>query len=199
MTITVKRSYPRVATLGGDEISLRLIAPGDQAAVLAFAQKLSEHDLMFLRRDISEPKVVDAWVDAAGRGLMITVLALKGDKVVGSASIYRDPLTWSSHVGELRVLVSEEMRGKGLGRKLTQEIFAVAMEVGLEKIVAHMTIDQRGAIAVFEALGFRPEALMHDHVKDRKGQKHDIVIFSHDVGKFASQMEALGMREALSS
>ena len=73
------------------------------------------------------------------------------------------------------------MRGKGLGRVLTEAIFAQALEHGIEKMVAQMTIDQKGAIATFEELGFRPEALLRDHVKDRYGEKHDLLVYSHDV------------------
>jgi hypothetical protein len=81
--------------------------------------------------------------------------------------------------------------------QLTQEAFALAIDLGVEKLMAQMTVDQRGAIGVFEGLGFRAEALLHDHVKDRGGKTHDIVILSHDVAKFQAQMSAYGLTEAL--
>jgi RimJ/RimL family protein N-acetyltransferase len=109
----------------------------------------------------------------------------------------RGELSWSPHVAELRVLVSEAMRGKGLGRLLTQEAFAIALGLGIEKIVAQMTVDQKGAIAVFEGMGFRPEALLRDQVKDRDGRKHDLLILAHEVAKFQAQMDAYGVTKAL--
>lgn len=196
MTKQTSRSYPRTTACDGRDVELRLLAEGDETAVLAFAQKLSVHDLLFLRRDISEPKVVDAWMQASRAGTIVTVLATSNGAVLGCANVVRDPLSWSRHVGELRVIVEPEMRGKGLGQKLTQESFAIALESGLEKLMAQMTVDQRGAIAVFEGLGFRAEALLHDHVKDRDGNKHDIVILSHDVARFQAQMEAYGLSDA---
>ena len=195
MTKQTSRSYPRTTACDGRDVELRLLAKGDETAVLAFAQKLSVHDLLFLRRDISEPKVVDAWMQASEAGTIVTVLATSNGAVLGCANVVRDPLSWSRHVGELRVIVEPEMRGKRLGQKLTQESFAIALESGLEKLVAQMTVDQRGAIAVFEGLGFRAEALLHDHVKDRDGNKHDIVILSHDVARFQAQMEAYGLSD----
>ena len=66
------------------------------------------------------------------------------------------------------MLIGAEMRGKGLGRALTDAIFAQALDRGIEKMVAQMTIDQKGAIATFEEIGFRAEALLRDHVKDRQ-------------------------------
>ena len=199
---TTRRSYPQTMQSEGGDITLRLLVPEDEAAVLAFAKRLSVHDLLFLRRDISEPKVVSAWMDATRDGSIVTVLATRGangqQHVVGCATLVRDLLGWSRHVGELRVLVAPELRGVGAGQRLTQECFALALELGIEKMTAQMTVDQRGAIAVFEGLGFRAEALLRNQVKDKEGKTHDLVILSHDVAAFAAQMEAYGVTDALS-
>jgi L-amino acid N-acyltransferase YncA len=194
---TSTRTYPRTVVSQGGDVDLRLLAPDDEAAVLAFARKLSAHDLLFLRRDISQPKVVSAWMEATRRGGIVTVLATRLGAVLGCATIVRDELSWSRHVGELRVILEPASRGLGLGQKLTQEAFALAIDLGVEKLMAQMTVDQRGAIGVFEGLGFRAEALLHDHVKDRDGKTHDIVILSHDVARFQAQMAAYGVTEAL--
>jgi len=196
MTIKLHRVYPRTAACDGSEVELRLLAPADEAVLLAFARKLSSHDLLFLRRDISQPKVVAAWMEATRNGSMVSVLATQNGALLGCATLVRDEWSWSRHVGELRVIVDASMRGKGLGQKLTQEGFAIALELGLEKIVAQMTVDQRGAIAVFEGLGFRPEALLHQQVKDRQGKLHDIVMLSHDVAGFEAQRRAYGLGDA---
>jgi len=55
------RSYPRHVKTDGGEIQFRLMSRSDEAAVLAFAQKLPTHDLLFLPRNISQPKVLSAW------------------------------------------------------------------------------------------------------------------------------------------
>lgn len=194
--MTISRAYPRPFACEGCTLELRLMTQADGEAVLAFARTLPEHDLLFLPRDISERKVVAAWVLETARGAITSVLAVRDGAVVGCATLVRDELSWSRHVGELRVVVAPDLRGQGLGQQLTQECFALAIEFGLEKLVAQMTVDQRGAIAVFQAMGFRPEALLLNHVKDRAGTTHDIVILGHDVARFQSQMQAYGMSEA---
>ena len=88
------------------------------------------------------------------------------------------------------------MREQGLGRILIQESFALALSLGLEKLTAQMTADQQAAIAVFEGMGFRAEALMRDHVRDREDEKHDIVVLSHDVADFQAKLEQYGLNEA---
>jgi L-amino acid N-acyltransferase YncA len=172
------------------------MAAADKAGILAFARALPEHDLLFLRRDITEEAAVDDWVAEVASGEITTVLALLGSEVVGYGTINRNHLRWSAHVAELRVLVAESMRGKGLGRILTQEAFAIALESGIEKIVAQMTLDQKGAISTFEGIGFRPEALLRDQVKDRHGNKHDLLVLTHEVARFEAQRRAYGVSEA---
>jgi L-amino acid N-acyltransferase YncA len=196
MTVEGTRTYPMTVRAGHHEVTLRHMTPADKAGILAFARALPEHDLLFLRRDITQEKAVGDWIDDMERGEIVTILATKGNEVVGYATIHREPLRWTSHVAELRVMVAESMRGAGLGRMLTQEAFANALTAGIEKMVAQMTLDQKGAIATFEGLGFRPEALLRDQVKDRAGNKHDLLVLSHEVAKFESQRAAYGVSEA---
>lgn len=190
---------PREVPLAdGSSVTLRMLSREDVAAFLDFTQSLSEHDLLFLRADITDAGVVADWLDNVEAGRIVTIIATRDGGVHGYGSLHLSNAPWSQHVGELRVLISESMRGKGLGRALTEAIFAQALERGIEKMVAQMTIDQKGAIATFEELGFRAEALLRDHVKDRTGQKHDLLVYSHDVSAFRSQMDAYGMAEAAS-
>ncbi|MDB5092287.1 MAG: acetyltransferase [Candidatus Eremiobacteraeota bacterium] len=193
MNGTEARPYPRTVTVGGADVELRSMRAGDEAAVLAFARELPTHDLLFLPRDITHPKVLDAWVGEIERGAMISLLAVRRNDVVGNATIVRDPLSWSPHVGELRVVVARSVRGNGLGRILTEDASSIAIGLGIEKLVAHMTVDQLGAISVFEGMGYRAEALLRDHVKDRDGRKHDLVILSHDVETVRTRMAAYGL------
>ncbi len=194
-----KRKYPSTIKTGGHTITLRYMSAADKEGILAFAQALPEHDLLFLRRDITEDREVDAWITDIGSGIVKSLIAVEGGAIVGYGTIHRNDLRWSTHVAELRVMVSESMRGKGLGRILTQEAFAVSLEDGIEKMMAQMTLDQKGAISTFEGLGFRPEALLRDHVKDRDGNLHDLLVLSHDVATFARTRAAFGLSEAFNA
>ena len=192
-----RRSYPRRVATEAGEIEFRLMSPADEAAVLAFAQKLPVHDLLFLPRDISEPKVLTAWIKEIERGAITSVLAWKDGTVVGCGTLVRDPLSWSPHVGEIRSVVSSDVRGQGVGRALSQETFALALGSGLERLVVQMTVDQTGAIAIFEGLGFKAEALLREQVKDKAGKSHDIVVLGHDVAQVRAQLEAYGLAGAV--
>jgi RimJ/RimL family protein N-acetyltransferase len=188
--------YPRTVKAGDTAFALRIMQATDEPQVLAFARSLPTHDLLFVRRDITKPRVLSAWVREIAAENIVSLLAHKNEKLVGCAAVVRDSLSFSPHVGDLRVLVSPDMREHGLGRMLVQEAFLIALAMGLEKLTAHMTADQRAAITVFEDLGFRPEALLRDHVRDSSGEKHDIVILSLDVQAHQAKMELYGLPEA---
>ena len=87
-------------------------------------------------------------------------------------------------MAELRVLTAPRLRGQGLGRELTNQAFRVAVELGVEKMVAHMTPDQEVAIGVFFRLGFEHEARLLGEVLDRQGRKHDLLVLSRDVSTY---------------
>ena len=191
------RSYPRRVNTEAGEIEFHLMARADEAAVLDFAKALPTHDLLFLPRNISQPKVLSAWVNEIERGDIVSLLALKDSAVVGCGTLVRDSHSWSPHVGEIRMVVSLDVRGKGVGRALSQETFALALGAGLDKLTVQMTVDQRAAIALFESLGFKAEALLRDHVRDVDGRTHDIVVLGHKVAQVRARMEAYGLPGAV--
>ena len=97
---------------------------------------------------------------------------------------------WTRRVGEIRVNGSPRFRGRGLGKRLTGEIFEFAKSLGLRKLSAMMTPDQVAARAAFERLGFRVEAVLADWVEDRGGRVRDMLIMTHDLDGFTDQVDA---------
>jgi RimJ/RimL family protein N-acetyltransferase len=188
-----------IGRLAGGSIHLsyriRRFAPTDRDAMLAFAEALPEHDLLFLGRDLKHPRVVDAWQSAIEEGWIDSLVAEEDERFVGTAALVRDPLGWSAHVGEIRLLVSPTKRGAGLGRDLLEGIFAIAMERGIDKLTAQMTPDQIGSVMLFESLGFRAEALLKDHVRDRGGKSHDLAVLAYDVARVQAQHRAFGIED----
>ena len=49
---------------------------------------------------------------------------------------------WSSHVGEVRVIVDPDSRGRGIGRALAQHAVLEALNLGLTKMVVEVVADQ---------------------------------------------------------
>jgi RimJ/RimL family protein N-acetyltransferase len=143
---------------------------------------------MFLRTDVTQESTVDNWMNYLKTGRTISIVAEVDGQIAGYSSIHMNEAGWTRHVGELRVLVGRDFRGLGLGKRLTNEAFSMSKDLGLKKVTAQMATDQRSARQVFEHLGFRPEALLADHVMTRDGQTHDLLIMSHDVAGFSNDV-----------
>ncbi len=127
-----------------------------------------------------------------------SLLAVKDGTVVGCGTLVRDPHSWSPHVGEIRMVVSQDVRGQGVGRALSQETFALALCAGLEKLV--------GADDGRPAGGDRPVreprlqgrgAAARPRPGRRRARSHDIVVLGHNVAQVRAQMEAYGLPGAV--
>jgi L-amino acid N-acyltransferase YncA len=183
--------YPREIKLSdGSEVTIRRMVPEDQDKILAFAAKLPEEDLLFLRTDITDRQVVRQWADNLKRGHTLTLLAEISGEIAAYASVHLEQARWTRRVGEIRVNVAPRLRGRGLGRRLTAEIFELAKSLKLKKLSAMMTPDQPAARSAFERLGFQVEALLTDWVEDRAGRVRDMLVMTHDISGFSDQVVA---------
>lgn len=183
-------SYPAQVVLGDTAVTLRYIEDGDRQAILDFARSLPSHDLLFLRRDITQADQVDLWLRDTAEGLSTSIVALHHGAIVGYATVASDGLTWTRHVRELRVMVAASMRGRSLGRLLTEQAFAIARQQGVKKMIARMTPDQTAAVKVFREMGFELEARLRHQVIDRDDVLHDLLIMGLDVEAFQSKLDA---------
>lgn len=173
-------------------MDFRPIEPGDEPALMRFFARIPEADRTFLKEDVDDPQVVAVW---AGPG-PARVIALDGGEVVGSVAVV--PLHgWSSHVGEVRLVVDPEHRGRGIGRSLARHAVHEAVQLGLAKLVVEIISDQTALIGMFRALGFEPEALLADHVRDRSGEVRDLLVLANDVESQFASMAAAGITEQL--
>jgi ribosomal protein S18 acetylase RimI-like enzyme len=173
-------------------MEIRALEPRDREAMEHFFARVPDGDRTFFKENVDDPEVVARWV-GPGTGRCI---AVEEDTVVGSAALV--PLTgWSSHVAELRVVVDPGHRGRGVGRALARHAVLEALDLGLKKLVVEVIADQQSAISLFRSLGFDPEALLKDHVRDQSGELRDLMILAHAVEETYRAMAAAGLAESV--
>jgi RimJ/RimL family protein N-acetyltransferase len=182
--------YPKEVTLRDKTtIVLKPFERKDKDALLAFFQRMPEADRLFLKDDVTDPAVVNRWAVELNYDKVFPLLAWRGNDVVADATLHKNLGGWMKHVGTIRMVVAREFQKHGVGSILANELFLHALKSGLEKIVAEMMETQEGARKVFEKLGFRQEAVLHGHVRDQIGIRHDLLVLTKDLEEFWANIQ----------
>jgi ribosomal protein S18 acetylase RimI-like enzyme len=173
-------------------MEIRPIEADDEPALSQFFERIPESDRTFLKEDVGDPRVLEDWVQP-GPGRTV---AVDDGAVVGALAVVR-LVGWSSHVGEVRLVVDPDHRGRGIGRLLARQAVLEAVDMGLAKLVVEVIADQGPLIAMFRGLGFEPEALLTDHVRDRTGQMRDLIVLANSVDEQFAALSAAGVADQL--
>jgi RimJ/RimL family protein N-acetyltransferase len=177
---------PIVLLQDGRAVTVRPLAESDRAALLHFGAALHEDDWMYLEDDLRNPDIITRLVNASGAENWRQIIALNDGIIVGYSALRRLP-GWSSHVGDIQLVVGDGWRRTGLGTALAQAIFDAARDLAVDKLIVEMLSEHIAGRAIFRRLGFRVEGTFTDHARDRGGQKHDLIVLAYHVpGMYSS-------------
>jgi RimJ/RimL family protein N-acetyltransferase len=191
------KPHPREIELGDKrKVTLRLMEASDRDRIVEFARGLPPDDLLFLRKDITNPAVVDRWLQDQEIGLVQTVVAEADGELVGYGSLWLEETFWGRHMAEIRVLVRPDYRGVGLGYTLASDLFAIARYLGINKIIARVTQEQARTRTRLERLGFTPEAVLRGFAVDREGNHRDLVVMATEAGHLTDAEERAAWRRS---
>jgi len=169
--------------------AIRRLEAGDEAALRTFLAALPAEDRTFIKEDVEDRSLAAAWIadQRTVRGV-----AVDDGKVLGLAAVIPG-VGWSSHVGELRLVVDPGHRRLGVGMALARWAVLQSVDLGLRKLAVEVVAEQEAAEALFRNLGFEPEALLRDHIRDRAGNYRDLLVLSHHLDANWSGMATLGL------
>ncbi len=194
--MTVK-GFPKQITLRDQTaVTLRPMVRADKDGLLEFFRRLPPEDRQFLKDDVTRPEIIEGWARGLNYDRVLPILAVSEGRIVGDATLHRQAYGWMRHVGEIRVVTDAFFRRRGLASAMAREIFYLALQAGLDKMVAEMVGDQVAAIKVFEKLGFQQEARLANQVVDLQGRKHDLVIMTTDIPALMQKMQETFLRAA---
>lgn len=150
----------------GPETPLRVAGPGDAEVVTALIGSFRDY------LEGSSPS--DEAIAAIVPGLIADPNAeflLAGEPEVGFAQIRFRPSVWtgSDDAWLEDVYVVEDARGKGIGRLLTEAAVQRAKKRGCGRIQLETNMNNRQAVSLYEAIGFRAS-----HLPERWGEEPDI-------------------------
>lgn len=175
-------NYPKQVKLKNEEnIVLRLLEKNDLDQLVQFFQALPIKDRMFLRSDVMKKENIIRRYGKLDYDVMYPVIALVNGKIIGIGTLFRAEFGWMRNLGELRCVISENYKKRGLCTILVRELFLHAISTDLYKIQAEMMEDQIAAICAFKRMGFKQEAILNKHVTDINGKRRNLVIMSLDI------------------
>lgn len=179
--------YPMVAKLGDKEFTFRFMEPEDREALIAFTRTFTESDLWFVRRDVTNEATFDEWFEDIEHDRARTLLVFDPEgTVVAYGSIYYNQLFWSRHLAEMRVMVGQIVRGRGMGQKIARELTLLAKDMGFDKVIVYIAANDKAAQRMVDYLDFKAEAILPEWIKGRDDRTHDLLIMSTDLSDLRS-------------
>jgi L-amino acid N-acyltransferase YncA len=162
-------------------ITIRAAARADAAAIAAlYNHGIAERQATFETRP-RRPQEIDAWFEPA---LPFLVADDRGE-VVGFARVspYSDRCVYEG-VGEHGVYVAASARGRGLGRRLLEELAVQAERRGMYKLTSRVFTTNGASLAAHRAAGFEEVGVQRRHGR-LDGEWKDCVLVERLLGEAA--------------
>jgi RimJ/RimL family protein N-acetyltransferase len=182
--------YPKTVRLkNGRQVILRTLARDDFSRLFSFFQALPPEDRLFLADDVGNADLVRRWTEEPDFSRVVPLVAVDEDRIVADGTLHMVPQGWTRHVGQIRMVTARTHRRIGLGAVMVRELVALARELKLERIQAHVIADSAGAVRMFSAIGFKQAAVVKNLVKDQHGRERDLAIMINDVANLTQILE----------
>ncbi|MGI8551469.1 MAG: GNAT family N-acetyltransferase [Dehalococcoidia bacterium] len=177
-TRAASEEFPKTVTLeDGTTLSVRILQPSDEDALLAFFQGIPEQERYWLREDVSDPAVIHQWVSEIDYHRVLPLIASRDEAIVADATLHRRGYGARHSLGEIRLVVAPLFRGRGLGYALLAELTEIAQRAGLDRLEAEIVSGaQDAALEAIELIGFEQVAVLPGHLRDRDGNRHDLLL-----------------------
>ncbi len=172
------RRFPCNAALyDGEQVAIRPLQPNDKSELLSFFQRVPEEDRFYLNSDVAAPEVISEFTDRIDLSQTIPLVAEAENRILADATLHRSRRAARRHVGELRVVVDPDYRGRGLGVRLIHELVQLGRDLELHALVFELVSGhQQSAIQAAQGAGFEEVAVLQGRVLDIHGSPQDLVI-----------------------
>lgn len=173
----------------GNIITIRYLKVADIEKSYAFFQSLPAKDKLYLRVDVTKRELVEKRIRDLKFKQIKRIIAIHNDKIVADGALEREDHGWDDHIAELRLIVANDYRRKGLGMLMAGELYKLAATEGVEEIVVKMMKPQIDAQRIFTRLGFHHEATLQSYVQDLNHIKHDLIIMRCKLKELWKELE----------
>jgi len=173
----------------GRVVTIRSLRPEDVNLSFSFFKGLPSEDRKYLRRDVTRYAVIARRIKSVERGRMHLLVALAGGEIVADGALELANHGWGDNIAEIRLIIARPWQRLGLGMLMAKELFMLAAEERVDRVVVRMMRPQKGARRIFRKLGFQDEFILPKHVRDRSGEWQDMVIMRCNLEDLWQEME----------
>ena len=128
----------------------------------------------------------------AESGKIIRRVSEMNGEIVGDASLEIETEMWKSSSAYLRLVVPENLIGKGIQFAMAKDMYDIAHDKKLEKITTKFMRPQKDLLDIYTNLGFKMEGVLPDYVQDQKGHDQDMVVMAAPLGELRSAHNFIG-------
>ncbi len=173
----------------GTEITVRELTLDDLENLMKFFTSLPLKDQQYLRIDVTNKEIVKTRISDALHKKDIRLAVLHNDQIIATGALELSHDDWRRNQGELRLIVAYDYQHKGIGLMLARELYYLAVENGVKKLVVKMMKKQKSARNLVKKLGFSHEVIIPDYVTDKSEKLQDLVIMTCDMKDFWKELE----------
>jgi RimJ/RimL family protein N-acetyltransferase len=159
----------------GTRVLLRPLTKEDHERLASFFALTSQDDIQYFRNNVSDPKVIQGWIDNLDYRKVLPIVALVNDRIVGQVTLHFGTGPFR-HLAEVRIFLGKEYRQRGLGTITIRTLSDIGRKLGLQRLVVQTVADQTHVIKAFQSQGYTIEATLRDQFMLPDGETRDLVI-----------------------
>jgi L-amino acid N-acyltransferase YncA len=145
-----------------ETMTLRRASIADAAAICTIYNQGIEDRIATLETERRTPEERQQWLLARGTRHPVIVAEVQS-QVVGWGSLNSfNPRPVYNAVADISVYVERHWRGHGVGRRLLEELIALARALGYHKLVLAAFSFNKAGVALYQRLGFTPVGIYHE-------------------------------------
>lgn len=138
-----------------DILEIREVQSGDNEALAALIRKVfEEHDAPRINTVYSDP-TTDNLYELFNQPDAILWVALLNNTIAGCAGVYPTPGLPAGHAELVKIYLSAQSRGKGIGKTLINQCIQSAKDLGYTNLYLESMPEFATAVSMYYKLGFR--------------------------------------------
>ena len=179
----------KVTLKDGSLVTIRFLKEEDMEKSFEFFKALPAKDRLYLRVDVTKRELVEKRIRDMKFKKIKRIIALHDDKIVADGALELEDHGWEEHIGELRLILANDFRHRGLGMLMAGELYLLAAKEGVEEVVVKMMKPQVAAQRIFKRLGFHHDVILPSYVQDLNHKKQDLIIMRCKLKELWDELE----------